>query len=711
VDGLVTTLALPALRQDLALHAGPDAPDGTPTWTLHDPAANRYFALSWPAFEMLSRWALGNAQSLVAAMHRETTLRVGNDDVSSLLQMLAGNHLLVARDPQDTQRLAAQAHAQQLSAWRWLLRHYLFLRVPLVRPMHWLQRMSPWVRWAYTPAFWLSIALLAGTGLLLAARRWDEFAHTFTSWTSWDGLLAVALALSAAKVLHELGHAFTATRFGCRVPTMGIAFLVMWPVLYTDTNEAWKLTSRRQRLAIGAAGMLAELALAAVALMAWHLLPDTPAFGPLRSGLFLLATTTWIMTLAINASPFMRFDGYFLLSDAVGLPNLHERSFAIARWWLRERLFGWGDAPPEAFSPRHQRWLITFAITTWLYRLVLFLGIALLVYHAFFKALGLVLMAVELGWFIARPVLREFSAWWQRRQQWHWNRRSRVTAGAILGVLVLLVWPWQADTRVPGLLGARQAQALYAPYAAQVHAALPRPGESVRAGQVLAQLRSPELVSRLALAKAREQQLQWQLSQQPFDERLMEAGPALRKRVDAAAAEVAGLQDEMRRLAVIAPFDGIVAEVSEDVHAGSWIPAGERLMRVIGPHEVKVDAFVDEAGLEGLVQGQAAVFVPTMAQEPTLHCQVVGIDAVQLTSLDAPGVGSPEGGDVPAQRASDGRLLPLQPIFRVRLERCDREAAPRIEMLGTVHLQGRPRSLAGSALDRLAQLWQREASL
>jgi putative peptide zinc metalloprotease protein len=407
----------------------------------------------------------------------------------------------------------------------------------------------------------------------------------------------------------------------------------------------------------------------------------------------------------------MRFDGYFLLSDAVGLPNLHERSFAIARWCLRERLFGWGDAPPEAFSPERQRWLVVFALATWLYRLVLFFGIALLVYNAFFKVLGVVLMAVELGWFIARPVLREFSVWWQRRRQWRWNRRSRFTVGVTLALLVLLVWPWQADTRAPGLLGARQAQALYAPYAAQVDGAMPKPGTPVRAGQVLVLLRSPDLASRLALAKAREQQLQWQLSQQPFDERLMEAGPALRKRVDAAAAEVAGLHDEMRRLSISAPFDGIVAEVSEDVHAGSWIPAGQRLMRVIGPHEAKVDAFIDEAGLAGVAPGQAAVFVPTMAQEPTLHCEVVGIDAVQLASLDAPGIGSPEGGDVPAQRAADGRLLPLQPVFRVRLERCDRAAVPRIEMLGTVHLPGQPRSLAGRALDRLAQLWQREASL
>src|SRR5688500_3708598 len=150
--------------------------------------------------------------------------------------------------------------------------------------------------------------------------------------------------MSFAKVLHELGHAYTAHRHGCRVPAMGAAFLVLWPVLYTDTNEAWKVASRNARLQIGAAGMAAELALAACATLLWSFLPD----GPLRSGVFLLSTSTWIITLAVNLSPFMRFDGYFLLSHLLNTPNLHERAFAFGRWHLREWLFGLGAPEPEA---------------------------------------------------------------------------------------------------------------------------------------------------------------------------------------------------------------------------------------------------------------------------------------------------------------------------------------------------------------------------
>ncbi|MGL1273900.1 hypothetical protein ACSTKP_23775, partial [Vibrio parahaemolyticus] len=85
----------------------------------------------------------------------------------------------------------------------------------------------------------------------LVSRRWDEFTHTFSAYGGVSAAIGIGLSLSLAKILHEMGHALTARHFGCRVPAMGVAFLVMMPVLYTDTNDAWKLDSRRQRLLIG----------------------------------------------------------------------------------------------------------------------------------------------------------------------------------------------------------------------------------------------------------------------------------------------------------------------------------------------------------------------------------------------------------------------------------------------------------------------------
>ncbi len=470
--------ALPPLRQELALHAGPADSNGVPTWTLHDPTDNRFFQLTWPAFEILARWSLGSVQALLASIQRETTLQVGEGEVFELLGFLTQHNLLAARNAQDSARLAHMAAASHMSNTMWLLKHYLFFRVPLVRPMPFLRAVLPHIRWLFTPTFWRVMLGIALLGLYFVSQQWDSFTGTFAAYSGWQGLLGIGVALSIAKVAHELGHAFTAYRHGCRVPHMGVAFLVMVPVLYTDTNEAWKLPSRRQRLQIGVAGMAAEIALAACATLLWNFLPD----GALRAGVFLLATSTWLVTLAINTSPFMRFDGYFILSDLLDMPNLHERTFALARWHMREWLFGWGDGAPETFPPGRQRFLIFFAYATWIYRLVLFLGIAFLVYHLFFKALGVVLLAVELGWFIAYPILREIKVWWLRRHELKWNRNTRRSFALTLLLLAIVMIPWPRGESAPAVLGAAQAQWLYAPAAAQVRAVHAVAGQVVHAG-------------------------------------------------------------------------------------------------------------------------------------------------------------------------------------------------------------------------------------
>lgn len=689
------------------MQPAPAAPDGAPTWTLHDPAANRFFQLGWPAFEILSRWTLGDADAVTDAVNAQTTLHIDRDDVSSLLQFLLAHHLVLAAAPQDTDRLVQAAQRQKLSPAMWLLKNYLFFRVPLVRPMPLLRRLSPWVAGVFRPGFWWLVGAVALTGLYLVSRQWDVFAHTFRAYTTWQGLLGLALALSFAKVLHEFGHALTAYRHGCKVPTMGVALLVMWPVLYTDTNEAWKLPSRRQRLQIGAAGVLAELALAAFATLLWNFLPD----GPLRAGVFMLATSTWLVTLAINASPFTRFDGYYLLSDWWNVPNLHERTFALGRWWLREQLFGLGDAPPEELPPPLRRKLIAFSLVTWVYRFVLFLSIALLVFHLFFRALGILLMMVEIGWFLALPIVRELQAWWQRRGDIHWNRRTACTAlGAVVLVAALLI-PWQGAVHAPAVLSRTQAQVVYAPRAAQVVSVGVREGDRVHAGQVLVTLRSPDLDYQLKAAEQQAAQWKWQLDQQPFDDDLRALGPSLRKRWETARQAVDGYRAEQQRLVLRAPFDGRIVDVNDALHADGWLRGGEPVLGVVGADRVKGEAFVGESTLARLRVGQSVRFVPRSLDVPTVRCRVSDVDRLNLGTLDEPYVSSVYGGDIASLRRPDGSLIPVDSTFRVRFAQCDRHFdGPVRELSGRAIIAGQSRSLAGRFFRWLVALLRREAS-
>ncbi|MBV8658879.1 MAG: biotin/lipoyl-binding protein [Burkholderiales bacterium] len=698
---------LPILRQELTLSRGADSETGAPSWTLHDPVANRFYQLSWPAFEILSRWYLDSMDAICEAVAAETTLRITAADFEALLRFLYSHHLIVARSAADTAQLSHRRTAGKLSKAQWLLKHYLFIRIPLVQPMRFLNWGQRYVQWAFEPWFWACIVGIGLLGLYLVSRQWETFTHTFSTWHGLSGVLGIGLALSLAKVIHELGHAFTARRFGCRVPTMGVALLVMWPVLYTDTNEVWKLASRTQRLKVGAAGILAELALAACATLLWNFLSP----GPLQAGVFMLATTTWIATLAVNASPFMRFDGYFLLADWLDMPNLHDRAFALGRWWLREQLFDLGEPAPESFAPPRRRFLIAFAFVTWLYRLTLFMSIALVVYHAFFKALGTILLCVELGWFIILPLWRELHAWWQRRQQLRWCPATYRSATLLALVLAILMLPWQSAVRAPAVIESAQAQGLYASDAGWIDAAqpLPKQGQAVKAGEALLTLHSPDLQYQLARAEAELQYRARKAAQQPFDQQLATSGPTIQKQLEAAQEAVNGLHRQIDQLTLRAPFDGHVTDLSPWLAAHAWVAHGERLFDVVGGNTAQATAWVDEVGVRNLAATDA-VLVSDNPELPALHCRLAGVDAVNAATIDQPYVASLFGGSLPTERRGN-EIVPVTATWRVRLAPCSAPTQIHQEMRAVAVLKGERRSIAGSAV-RYAMAWlQRESAL
>jgi len=372
-------LALPPIRQDLRLYPGSAQQDGSPTWRILDPVRNSFYEIGWLEFELLARWLEHkDAGSLIAHVSAETTLRPVLDEVQELVAFLANQQLLAPRSPEAKQALERRVHTRERAWYEQLGHHYLFFRLPLFRPDGFLSRTVRLTDPFFTRGFFLALAVLFAFDVYLVSREWFSFTAAMGRMLTPHGFVYYALALTFAKIVHEHGHAYAAKRYGVRVPTMGVAFLVLWPYLYTDTSEGWKLADRRKQLVIALAGMAAELALAVVCTFLWALSPE----GAARSVFFVLASTTWMMTLAVNVSPFMRFDGYFVLSDFLDFPNLHERSFACARWWMRKTFFGLVESTPEPTLRAGQRaWLIAFAYITWLYRFTVFIGIALLVYR------------------------------------------------------------------------------------------------------------------------------------------------------------------------------------------------------------------------------------------------------------------------------------------------------------------------------------------
>ncbi|GHC98411.1 hypothetical protein GCM10007320_54070 [Pseudorhodoferax aquiterrae] len=655
-------MALPPLREELVLHPGPALPDGQPSWTLHDPVRQLFFRLDWPTFEILKRWSQANVEAIAADVCANTTLDMQTQDVERVIEFLAG-HQLTRPEPGRADEWAERWARQRSSLWKWLLHHYLFFRIPLWRPDAWLHRWLPAARLFGTSSFrWLTVAaLLVGVGQ--AARQWDVFQASLVDAFSWQGLAAYGLALFVTKFLHELGHAFTAKHYGCRVPTMGVAFLVMWPVAYTDTNETWKLTDARRRLRVACAGIVTELHIAAWATLAWAFLPD----GAWRSAAFVLATTSWLVTLAINASPFMRFDGYFILSDALDMPNLHERSFALARWHLRERLFDLREPVPEFLSSARTRAMIGFAWATWVYRCVLFLGIALLVYQFFLKVLGILLFAVEIGWFIMAPLRQEWVAWRARWPRIRASSRTRWTVALLFTAVLLTLLPWPTRSTATALLRPAEIWPVYAPGHARLEALPFWDGQPVALGAELMSLHSYELTQRRAALSARLQGLQWQAATAGFDAETRKQLLVSEDIVSATRAELANVEAELQTYRPTAPFAGHLRDVDPDLRPGQWVARRERIgLLVRDDGRWIVETWVDEDMVRTIAVGDAAVFIAPAAPLRGLALEVASIDRDTARSLPRPEVAAQSGGHL-LTREKGNQLVPEHGAYHVVL--------------------------------------------
>ena len=664
---------LPVLREELALLPGPVLPDGQPSWTLHDPVRNLFFRIDWPTFEVLQRWGHGSPAQLAQDICEATTLQLSEDDVKGVAQFLVGNQLTRPTDDVATSRKLAERLAQlQGSPWKWLLHHYLFFRIPLVRPDAWLGRWKGWVGWCYSPVFFgLTLGALM-LGLFQVARQWDGFTAQLVDTFSLEGLASYAVALVCVKTLHELGHAFTAKRLGCRVPTMGVAFMVLWPMAYTDTNETWRLTDPRHRLQVASAGIATELLIAAWATLAWGLLPD----GPARSATFVLATTSWVATLVINASPFMRFDGYFILSDALDMPNLHERCFALARWQLREWLFNLKEDRPERVPPAQQRWMIAFAFGTWLYRLVLFLGIALLVYHLFFKVLGVFLFLVEIAWFIWRPVRTELKAWGDRRKSILQRGRTAVSALVLMALVGLAFVPWPGRVTASALLRPAESWPVYAPSGARLDELRFREGQRVPEGALIARLHVPDLNTRRQALTARVDQLRWQASASAFDDQTRQKLLVAEDTLATAQAELASVDTELRNFAPKAPYAGTLRDLDPDLREGQWLARKERLALLVkeGTPWV-VETWLDEEAVQRIRPGDGAMFINDGADAAPLPLRVQAVDRDASRVLARPELTAQAGGHLMA-REKNGQLVPERAVYRVTLELQQGETLP-----------------------------------
>jgi putative peptide zinc metalloprotease protein len=613
-------MIVPFLREDLQLLPGSTAEDGSPSWLLYDVLRNKYFSLGKTAFQLLSHWIGGkDLENFMIAMKKKG-LQIEQHEAEELINFLSNNSLIIHSNRHDIGLLMKENESQNKNWFINLIHNYLFFRIPLVKPDQWLKKTLPIARFFSSKSIRYVIYFLGILGVFSVIQQWEDFIQTFLYFFSWKGLFFYGLSLFAIKALHELGHAYTAKNYGCHVPSMGLAMLVFFPFLYTDTTNAWKLRNHKDRLNIDLSGVLIEIHLALIATFLWAVLPD----GTLKSIMFFIATTGWIASLIINISPFMKFDGYYVLSDWLKAENLQPRSFALAKWKLRKWLFDFKDEPPEILEKFRQNIFIIYAALTWIYRLFLFIGIAFLIYHFAFKVLGIFLFIVEMIWFVALPIFKEILVWYKMRSKIQLTIKFFRTILLLSALGFIFFYPWQSNIKLPAIYSAENFITLFPTQESRVTNIYVQEGQQLKKDEVLLELNSTKINFQISQNQNKIQIIQHQLNNVIGSEEYLKKSLTLKSELVKLENSLNNLNQKKETLVIKAPFNSELTAMP-DIHAGQWVNKLTPLATLVDKSHHIIHAFISEKDLYLFNIEQEAHFLNSKFTNKNIRVNIVDI--------------------------------------------------------------------------------------
>ncbi len=699
---------LPELRQDLRLVGQTTDLIGNTLWTIYDPVRHRYAAISLKHYAMLDVWhEASNPEEIIESCWAKHAEVVSEDDVADLVSFLIQSGLAFSVEPEAWRRAYMSAEKYRTARLTRIMHSYLFFRIPLVDPQRFLTRTLDYVRPLGSRATATVLIVLALIALFFISREWEQFKTSAYALASWSGVISVLISIAFVKVLHELGHGYVAVNYGCRVPAMGVAFILGAPLLYVDVTDGWKLKSRRQRLHIDSAGIAVDLSVSILALFAWVFLPD----GGARNAAFSLATAGWLTSLAFNLNPFMKFDGYHIMADGLSMPNMQERSIAIAKWKLRETLFGLGLAPPENIPRGVRKWLIAYGWALWIYRAILFTTIAIAVYHFFFKLLGILLFVVEIGYFIIAPIWKEIRQWGTMRDKIWKSKRFWTTASVTAAGLALLIIPWSTTVTVPAVLEPKETARVHVPVPARIVSLSVEGGEQVMADQKLLKLASIELDQQLELIKLRQRVIELRLARLASTPSDREQAIVLQQERKSLLREADGMARRMNELEVTAPITGTLTSLVEHVAIGRWVKPSEPLALVEGRGGARIRGLVDAGDISRVRTGMQAVFIPNDVLTASRSAVVSEIARANVKEIDQLELAATFGGPIASNLNDKGRPVPASSQYPLiaHLEADDEDVAPSGPQSGVLLVRGDPESLIQRFWKKVLQVLIRES--
>ena len=676
-------------------------------YILYDAFNNQYFRLRPEAHDFVVRLRRDRTVEEVwqECLERNPDDAPGQEDVIQLLTQLYFANLLYFEVPADSEKLFERFKKRRRKEIQSKLMSIMFFRMPLLDPERFLRRVQTLIRLIVSPLGALIWFAVVGAACKLVVDRFDAALEQVQGILAPDNLILLYLGLVVIKTLHEFGHAVVCKRFGGEVHTMGVMLLVFTPLPYMDATSSWSFRSRWRRALVGGAGMLTEVFVAALAAFYWAY--SGP--GALHSVAYNMMFIASISTVLFNGNPLLRFDGYYILSDLLDIPNLHTRALRHLRHLCERYLFGYKDSHSPAVTLRESVWLSVFGVLSGIYRVVVFTGIIFFVADKFLLAGLIMALICVISWVIV-PVFR-FVVYLASSPRLSRTRLRAVVLSVIIvaGIGSFLgVCPFPNRFRAPGVIESVDYARVVNDAPGYVKEVFVKSGTRIRVGEPLIELydRESELETDAVRAQRDETLAMMRRAQ---SERTADLEP-LQKRLETIETKLRDLKELRAALVVRARRPGIWVSPKSNEMVGAWIPRGTMVGEIINEDSFRFSAVVSQDEAANLFVDQIRrAEVRIYGQEGSnVEVSRFAIIPFQHEQLPSAALGWRGGGDVAVSVTDDSGLKATEPFFQIY--------ADLVPCLGTTFFHGRsgklrftlhPKPLLSQGVRKLRQILQK----
>jgi putative peptide zinc metalloprotease protein len=559
------------------------------------------------------------------------------------------------------QRFERRRRAERISK----LMGIFFLRVPLINPDRLLSRTIGAFRWMYTLPAFIAWTLLCAAAVTVAITRFDDLLAPAATVLEGQNLILMWVALIGLKVIHEFGHAYACKSFGGHVPEMGAFFILFTPVAYVDATDSWTFPSARRRAIVTLGGVYFESIVGIIALFVWAA-TESSLLNAFAYQVVILATVT---TAAFNLNPLLRYDAYYLVSDAVAIPNLRARCQEALAAITKRVLFGLKtdtDGDPLPIRPG----LAAFGFAQLAYRVVM-LGTIAAVLILKFHTPGLALAGVMVGLTLFKSISTVVRYVLTSPESAPVRVRASLATFGVGGVVTAAVlavpipWPVHAD----GIVTFEHVRTVRAPEAGVLDALHVRAGETAHAGDPLASLADPQSRAEYAALLAEIEAAGARIANAALD------SPAEiminQTETDRLQARLDRLEHRLASLDVRAPDAGRVLELLAP-HPGVRVETGDPIMVLAsGEPEAVFHVRSFEFDAVDLAEGDQLTCRAAALPDREITGTVTHIARVGVRDVDPHLLRARPGGLVPISPV-DGRTA--EPYFEIRVRLHPREA-------------------------------------